>query len=533
MAKRNAFITLKDHKPNFNNAPTCRLINPTKSEIGRISKEILQTIVKSVAASTNVNLWRSTQSVLEWFNAIENKQNAAFICFDIVDFYPSITKKLLSEAIDFASEYVNISPSEKQIIMHAKQTLLFSSDAPWVKKDARDGLFDVTMGSYDGAESCELVVVYMLNLLKRICGDTIGLYRDDGLAISQGPPSTTERTKKQICKLFADKNLRITIEANKKVVNYLDVTLDLNTGKHYPFMKPGNVPSYVHAKSNHPPNIIKRIPENINQRLSNISSDEQVFNKAAPTYQAALDKSGYVYKLRFNPKNNRKKTRRTRKRNITWYNPPFDMRVKTNLGKKFLRIVCECFPKGHPLRPIFNRNTLKLSYSCMPNAKSTIDTHNKRLLKQINSGENITDASLCNCRKKEDCPLENQCLTRGIVYQATVTTEQGSECYVGLTDTDFKSRFANHKQSFRNEAYSNQTELSKHVWQLKKAKVDYTIKWKILDRAQSYSNATKRCKLCTLEKFYIICKRELATLNKRTELASTCRHVNKFLLKNT
>ena len=176
------------------------------------------------------------------------------------------------------------------------------------------------------------------------------------------------------------------------------------------------------------------------------------------------------------------------------------------MGKKFLRIVCECFPRGHTLRPIFNRNTLKLSYSCVPNAKSTIDAHNKRLLKQTNPSKSTSDASLCNCRKKEDCPLENQCLTRGIVYQATVTTEQGIECYVGLTDTDFKFRFANHKQSFRSEAYSSQTELSKHVWQLKKAKVDYTIQWKILDRAQSYSNATKRCKLCMLEKFYIICK---------------------------
>ena len=97
MAKRDAFITLKDHKPNFNNAPTCRLINPTKSVIGRISKEILQKIVKSVAISTYVNLWRSTRSVLEGFNAIKNKQNAVFICFDIVDFYPSITEKLLSD----------------------------------------------------------------------------------------------------------------------------------------------------------------------------------------------------------------------------------------------------------------------------------------------------------------------------------------------------------------------------------------------------------------------------------------------------
>ena len=104
---------------------------------------------------------------------------------------------------------------------------------------------------------------------------------------------------------------------------------------------------------------------------------------------------------------------------------------------------------------------------------------------------------------------------------------------MGLTDTDFKSRFANHKQSFRNEVYSNQTELSKHVWQLKKAGVDYTIRWKILDRAQAYSNATKRCKLCTLEKLHIICKQEFAPVNKRTELASTCRHANKLLLKNT
>ena len=115
-----------------------------------------------------------------------------------------------------------------------------------------------------------------------------------------------------------------------------------------------------------------------------------------------------------------------------------------------------------------------------------------------------------------------------MVYQATVTTEQGSECYVGLTDTGFKSRFTNHKESFRNEAYSNQTELSKYVWQLKKAKVDYTIRF---DRSQSYYNATKRCKLCTLEKFYIICKQELATLNKRTELTSTCRHANKCFTK--
>lgn len=192
MAKRDTFVTLKDHKPNFNNSSVCRLINSTKSEIGKISKTIIQNIVKNVATATNAYLSRNTQSVLEWFNAIENKNNASFICFDIVELYPSITEKLLSDAIEFASEYVNISPFEKQIILHAKQTLLFNSDVPWVKKDAPDGLFDITMGSYDGAESCELVVVYMLNSLKRICNE-IGLYRDDGLAVSFEQPRTTHQ----------------------------------------------------------------------------------------------------------------------------------------------------------------------------------------------------------------------------------------------------------------------------------------------------------------------------------------------------
>ena len=65
-----------------------------------------------------------------------------YVCFDIVDFYPSITENLLFEAIDFASECINISPSERQIIMHAKQTLLFILNTPWVNEDACVGLFD-------------------------------------------------------------------------------------------------------------------------------------------------------------------------------------------------------------------------------------------------------------------------------------------------------------------------------------------------------------------------------------------------------
>ena len=220
----------------------------------------------------------------------------------------------------------------------------------------------------------------MLSQLKSICGNSIGLYRDDGLAVSHEPPRSIERIKKRIAQLFADYGLKITIDANKKIVNYLDVTLDLNT---------------IYAcKEQPPPSILRRIPESVNQRLSDISSDESVFNKATPPYQAALDKSGYQHTLKFHPRENRRKKRRLRKRKVTWFNPPFDARVKTNLGKEFLRIINKCFPRGHALRPIFNRSTLMFSYGCMPNVKSVIDSKDKRLLLQ--SGAETLEERLCN-----------------------------------------------------------------------------------------------------------------------------------------
>ena len=118
------------------------------------------------------------------------------------------------------------------------------------------------------------------------------------------------------------------------------------------------------------------------------------------------------------------------------------------------------------------------------------------------------------------------------MYQATVKTSEKEEKYVGLTATDFKARYANHKASFKARAKSNSTELSKYIWQLKDSNTDYTISWKILCHASHYTNATKRCNLCIAEKYYIICQPQTATLNKRNELISKCIHNEKYLLKN-
>ena len=445
MATKEAFITLKDHKENFANRPTCRLINPSKTELGQILEEINRKLV----SATKVNQWKNTSSVLEWYKQLPNKRHSAFICFDVVEFYPSISEALLNRALDFASEHVTISADDRQTVINAKHPLLFSNGQPWEKRNSNT-LFDVTMGSYDGAETCELVGCYLLSQLKQIPGIEIGLYRDDGLAITRQTPKETERIKKEICKVFNKNNLKITIEANKKVVNFLDVTFDLNTEKFKPYSKPTSTPIYVHSKSNHPPNIIKNIPESVNRRLSEISSDEDVFKEAAKPYQEALGKSGYSYKLEFKPPQRTFLPKCNRSRNVIWFNPPYNKNVASNIGRDFLRLIDKCFPIGHKLRKIFNRNTLKLSYSCMANVRQVIDGHNKTILKKAAQTPQDQANKTCNCRKRDEWPLKGTCLSKDIIYQATVTSSNNkSETYVGLTATEFKTRWRNHQTSFK------------------------------------------------------------------------------------
>ena len=393
-------------------------------------------------------------------------------------------------------------------------------------------LFDVTMGSYDGAESCELVGAFLLHKIKEKHGNNFGLYRDDGLGITNATPRQVELIKKDLCTIFSEHGLKITIEANKKIVNFLDVTLNLSNGTYMPYTKPNNIPLYIHKKSNHPPQIIKNIPKSINKRLSEISYDQDSFDKAVPLYQKALNDSGYKHRLAFSPPTASEppnSDRKNRHRDIIWYNPPFSKNVATNIGRTFLKILDEEFPKGHVLHKIFNRNTVKISYSCMTNLKQNIDGHNKSTLRK-----KIAPSKTCNCRKPADCPLTGNCLKESVVYQATVATvdNRPDQTYVGLTENSFKTRFTNHKASFNHPSKRLNTELSKYVWQLKDTKTNFQITWKILKQAAPYNPASNRCNLCLWEKYFIICRPDLASLNKRNELITSCRHANKFLLKN-
>ena len=121
------------------------------------------------------------------------------------------------------------------------------------------------MGSYDRVETCELEGCYLLSQLNQIPGIEISLYRHDRLAVLNQTLQEIERAKKEICQIFARNNLKITVEANKKVVNFLDVTLELNTGKFRPYAKPLSTPLHVHSQLNHPAKILENILEAINR----------------------------------------------------------------------------------------------------------------------------------------------------------------------------------------------------------------------------------------------------------------------------
>ena len=278
--------------------------------------------------------------------------------------------------------------------------------------------------------------------------------------------------------------------------------------------------------SNHPPSIIKHIPENINQRLSSISSDEKMFKTAAPIYQEAINKSGYDYTLKYDPTASKPKAKKkSKKRNILWYNPPYNSTVRTNVGREFLKLIDECFPPSHPLHRIFNRKNVKVSYSTTPNIAQIISSKNTKILKTPEP-----EKRTCNCPKDKVCPLDKKCLEKGIIYQAKVTQPNAEEkTYIGLCSTEFKARLGVHTQSF-NDPEVNQTSLSHYIHELKERQIEPTVSWKIVDRGQTYSPINGVCQLCTREAFHIIFHPESAELNSRSEIFSACRHKKSKLL---
>jgi hypothetical protein len=518
--QKEAFITIKDHKDGFPTNIKTRLINPAKSHIGKVAKEILDEINCTIRSKTNLVQWKNTQEVIQWFEDIPHKENKCFIKYDIVDFYPSITSDSITKALKFARSHTTVSKEDEIIIRHSCNTLMFHNNEPWVKTKS-DGYFDVPMGSFYGAELCELVGLFILNSIAGMFSvGHCGLYRDDGLAVIKNKRRCNlMKIEQQIRRVLCEIGFKITIESGLVSTDFLDVNLDLSLNSFSPFRKANSKIMYVNKQSNHPPSITKSIPKMVVGRLCRLSKDEVTYNNHCVDYLNELKLNGYETKdLKFEKKCGKKRKRR---RKIIYFHPPFCKSVKTKIGRIFRELVEKHFTPEHPFYKILNKNTLKISYSCLPNMKAVLNAHNKKVTNKDDTSK--TKAPLCNCEEINKCPVEGRCLLKNVVYKADVSTKSTeTKSYIGSTKRAFKKRYEEHLSSF--EGKRTGTKLSRYIEDLKYSNQKYNIRWKIIKQSHQSSPNIKFCTLCNLERMEIARATKRNLLNSRNELVTQCPH---------
>ena len=146
--------------------------------------------------------------------------------------------------------------------------------------------------------------------------------------------------------------MKITIQCNLEVVDYLDVTFNLRDSSYRPVNKTNNEINCIHKQSTHLPSIIKQLPISVERRLSKLSSNEKIFNDSIPIYQEALIKAGYNHKLTYQKHYQKKDNSQQRKMQIIWFNPPYSKNITTKVGKSFLSLIDKHFPPHHKLRKL-------------------------------------------------------------------------------------------------------------------------------------------------------------------------------------
>ena len=224
---------------------------------------------------------------------------------------------------------------------------------------------------YNSSQIADLVGLYILNMLTRIIShQQAGLYRVDGLIYipnSNGPLSSS--IQKRIVRAFKFLGFRIEISSNIKIVNFLDVTLDLSNNSYKPFIKTYQNPTYFNVNSNHPKNIIKQIPKAVNLRIGKLSANEKIFKESSKRYINALKNSGFNEDFRYlnenitneitKENNNYDQKNKNGKRKIIWFNPPFCKLANIDVGKYLLRLIDKHFKQDNILHKIFNMENLE------------------------------------------------------------------------------------------------------------------------------------------------------------------------------
>ena len=204
----------------------------------------------------------------------------------------------------------------------------------------------------------------------------------------------------------------------------------------------------------------------MNRRINRLSSCKKIFEENKGRYDDALKDSGFQGRLEYltpvditsRVKNNNDGTRtlikvgeiinnsrhaKNRNRKVVWFNPPFCKLANIDMGKYFLHILDKHFNRDNPLSRIFNRNTVKISYSCTKNMYNILSNHNKRLFNELITRDRNPDVGSCNCRNKEECPLGGRCNSRN-VYQAYISPMEqqrdGERVHIGISAGNWKQR---------------------------------------------------------------------------------------------
>ena len=170
----------------------------------------------------------------------------------------------------------------------------------------------------------------------------------------------------------------------------------------------------------------------------------------------------------------------------------------TVLLRIFLHLLDRHFGRNHKCCKIFNRDS-KIGYSCIDNIKNIVSSRKK----EIANFYNEMNGKTCNC------PLDNKCekllkVTDKIVYKAEVETNDGiselsTKVNIGISETEFTTKYNNHTMSFRNQTHESDSKLSKFIWSLKDQNKEFDIKWSISKK----SSRSKSCGLGLLKKLVI------------------------------
>ena len=231
----------------------------------------------------------------------------------------------------------------------------------------------------------------------------MGLYRVDRIIyIPDSNSPKTSSIQKKIIGAFKLLGFRIQIASNLKIVNFLHVTLDLNNGTFKPFSKNDSAPRYMNISSNHPRSVLRQIPNAVNQRINKLSSCKKIFEENKSRYDDALKDSGFQDRLEYltpvdpnsrardnnggtrkpikvgeiiNNSSHGKRRGKNRNRKVVLFNPPFCRLTNINIGRYFLHLLDKHFNRDNPLSRIFNRNTVKISYSCAKNMYNILSNH--------------------------------------------------------------------------------------------------------------------------------------------------------------